>query len=169
VSGEATPRPAPGPEALDRAFGSSARCNRCGDAAEEYRVIALFLHERALLRAYCRACYPAAIEGEYHARGDGALLEWDEYARRFGAPSPSPPRTTGADRTLAALLRVPGLSFLAPPSECHARRRGGPPYRVEAGFGQDGRALFLLAPDGTVTGLQGDEVACGRVRAALPG
>src|SRR4029077_17037305 len=60
VSGESTARAAAGREPLERVFGERATCNACGAVARDYRVVALFLHETAVVRAYCADCYPDA-------------------------------------------------------------------------------------------------------------
>ncbi len=109
MSGESTPRTTVAAEALERAFGARAVCNACATPVEDYRVVALFLHETAVVRAYCRRCYPAAAEGEHSAAGDGLLLDYASFAARFGAPGPPPPPATAVDRALTTLVRDPAL------------------------------------------------------------
>lgn len=158
MSGEATPREGTrAPETLDRAFGTRAICNRCGEAVGDYRVIARFLHDVASVRAYCPGCYDEALDGRHDARGDGLWLGFDEFAARFGMPGPRP-KPSAVDRTLAALLRRGDLRMLSPSSECLARRRGGPPWRFEIELLADGPALgsFALGADGAVTDARGD-------------
>jgi hypothetical protein len=134
--------------------------------------VALFLHETAVVRAYCGRCYPAAAEGDYHAGGDGLLLDYAAFAVRFGAPGPPPPPATPVDRMLAALLRDPALRLLSPPSEALARKRRQTHYTVQAGFDIDGvtrEARMSVAPEGRMTALTGDPAACARVRELLGG
>jgi hypothetical protein len=171
MSGESTSRSITAPEAMERAFGPTAVCNRCGEQTGDYRVVAHFLHDTAVVRAYCRACYPR-VEGEYHASGDGLLLTYDEFARRFGAPGPPPPVATRVDRLLARLLGSPEVMRLVPPSEALAKRRRALPYTFDLGVrvGDDVRAVMLaLEPDGSVASLQGEPVACERVRGLIAG
>ena len=168
MSGEATKQdhPAP-PESLDRAFGPSAACNRCGRAASDYRVIARFLHDLASVRAYCPSCYAQALDGRHDARGDGVLIAWAEFAARFGAPGPPPPPPTAVDRRLAALVGRQDLRMLDPATECIARRRGGPPHRFEielASGGAAARAVFELDAGGVVRSATGDAAAVAAVR-----
>jgi hypothetical protein len=170
VSGESTPRATAGTEPLERVFGAQAVCNACAARVGDYRVIALFLHETAVVRAYCGHCYPAAAEGDYHAGGDGLLLDYAAFAARFGAPGPPPPPATPVDRLLAALVRDPALRALSPGSEAFARKRRQVPYPVRAGFlieGSGREASFMLAPDGRMDGPSGDPLACARVRELL--
>ncbi|TMQ70848.1 MAG: hypothetical protein E6K81_11575 [Candidatus Eisenbacteria bacterium] len=172
MSGESAPRATVGSESLERAFGGTAACNACGARVAEYRVVALFLHETAAIRAYCARCYPAAADGDYHAGGDGLRLDYAAFAARFGAPGPPPPPTTPVDRMLAALVADPALRLLAPGSEAVARRRRRVPYPVRVGFALDGatsEARMSVAPDGRMTDLAGDPAACDRVRALLAG
>jgi hypothetical protein len=170
VSGESTRQERPAaPEALDRAFGARATCNRCGRAAADYRVIARFLHDLASVRAYCPSCYAAALEGRHDARGDGMLIGWAEFAARFGAPGPPPPPATAVDRRLAALLGRADLRMLDPATECLARRRGPPPHRFEielAPAGTPARATFELDAQGVVMAVSGDDDAVAAVRGA---
>ncbi len=171
MSGEATSQRATAPEALERAFGAQAVCNRCAARVADYRVVALFLHDTAAVRAYCRECY-RQVEGEYHAAGDGLLMSYDEFARRFGAPGPVPPPATPVDRLLARLMARPELRRLVPPSEALAKRTRATPYQFDVGvqLGAEVRAAMLaLAPDGSVASLQGEPVVCERVRAILAG
>jgi hypothetical protein len=171
MSGESTGRTTTAREALEHAFGDAAACNRCGERIGDYRVVAQFLHDTAAVRAYCGACYPR-VEGEYHALGDGLLLPFDEFARRFGAPGPAPPPITRVDRVLVRFLAQPDVVRLVPASEALAKRRRTTPYLFNLGVrvGAEVRAVMLaLAPDGSVTSLQGEPVACGRVREMLAG
>ena len=171
MSGESTSRSMIAPEALERAFGDSAACNRCGARVPDYRVVAHFLHDTAAVRAYCRKCYPR-VEGQYHAAGDGLLLGFDEFARRFGAPGPAPPAATRVDRLLARLIASPEVARLVPPSEALAKRRRATPYTFDLGVrvGEDVRAVMLaLEADGSVASLQGEPVACERVRGLIAG
>jgi hypothetical protein len=168
VSGEATARTTAGAVALERAFGARASCNACLESVEDYRVVALFLHDLAVVRAYCGVCYPAAAEGEYHAGGDGIVLDYASFATRFGAAGPPPPPATPVDRLLAGLIRDPALRWLSPPSEAFARKRRELPYRVRAEFSIAERtreARLALTPDGRLQSLDGDDDACARVRA----
>src|SRR5262245_43910842 len=100
--------------AFERAFGDSARCSRCTATTTSYRVIATFLHDTVAVRAYCERCYDVAVEGEYHAQGDGLILDYAGFAERFGAAGPPPPPCTPVDRALRALIREPSLRFLTP-------------------------------------------------------
>ena len=171
MSGESTTRRTTAPEAMERAFGNSAVCNRCGERALEYRVVAHFLHDKAAVRAYCAACYPR-IDGEYHSAGDGLLLTWNEFARRFGPPGPPPPEATRVDRLLARLVACPDVARLVPPSEALAKRRRSMPYVFDLGIrvSSDVRPVMLaLEVDGSVASLQGEPVACERVRGLIAG
>jgi hypothetical protein len=171
MSGESTSRSITAPEAMERAFGASAVCNRCGERVSEYRVVAHFLHDTAVVRAYCQACYPKS-EGQYHAAGDGLLLGYDEFARRFGAPGPRPPEATRVDRTLARLVANADVLRLVPPSEALAKRRRATPYTFDLGVRveNDVRPVMLaLEVDGSVASLQGEPVACERVRGMIAG
>jgi hypothetical protein len=156
--------------AFERAFGEAARCNRCAASTPDYRVIATFLHDTVAVRAYCQGCYEAAIEGEYHARGDGLILDYGGFAERFGAAGPPPPPCTPVDRALRALIREPGLRSLAPPSEALARRARSTPYRFKVELviegGAQGAELALM-PDGRIVALVGEPLACERLRALL--
>lgn len=166
MSGESVPRTTAGAETLERVFGARAVCNACAAPVGDYRVIALFLHETAVVRAYCARCYPAAAEGEYHAGGDGLILDYAGFAARFGAPGPPPPSATPVDRMLATLVRDPALRALSPPNEAFARKRSRSPYPVRAGFlieGSGREVSFTLAPDGRMDGPSGDPLACARV------
>jgi hypothetical protein len=170
MSGESVPRTAAGLEPLERVFGARAVCNACGEPVAEYRVVALFLHETAVIRAYCAGCYPDATDGEYHAGGDGLILDYASFAARFGAPGPPPPAATPVDRILAALVRDPALRMLWPGSEAYARKRRFSPYPIRAGFliaGRSREASFTLTPGGGMDGLSGDPLACARVREVL--
>lgn len=167
MSGESVARATAGAETFERVFGARATCNACAVQVPDYRVIALFLHETAVVRAYCAACYPAAADGDYHAGGDGLILDYATFAARFGAPGPPPPAATPVDRMLAALVRDPALRALLPPSEAFARKRSPAPYPVRATFvleGETREASFVLAPDGRIDGLAGDRLACDRTR-----
>lgn len=171
MSGESTSRSITAPEAMERAFGPSAACNRCGSRSEDYRVVAHFLHDTAVVRAYCRECY-SKVEGEYHAGGDGLLLSWEEFARRFGAPGPPPLAATRVDRLLARLVASAEVARLVPPSEALAKRRRTTPYTFDLGVrvGDEVRAVMLaLETDGSVASLQGEPVACERVRSLIAG
>ena len=135
-------------------------------------MVALFLHQTAAVRAYCGRCYPAAAEGDYHAGGDGLLLDYAEFAARFGAPGPPPPPTTPVDRMLAILVRDPALRLLSPGSEAVARKRRRLPYPVRAGFAIEGvtrEAQLTPTPEGQLSALTGDAAACARVRELLAG
>jgi len=172
MSGESTARAMVAATALERVFGAQAVCNACAAAVPEYRVVALFLHDTTVIRAYCASCYPAATEGEYRADGDGLVLDYGDFAGRFGAPGPPPPPATSVDRALAALVRDPTLRWLSPPSEAFARRRGSVPYPVRAAFqigGSTCEATFTLAPDGRIAALEGAEAACERIRELTQG
>ena len=167
MSGESTARAAAVREPLERVFGARATCNACGATVADYRVVALFLHETAVVRAYCEDCYPDATDGEYHAGGDGLILDYTAFAARFGAPGPQPPAVTPVDRTLSALMRDPALRALSPPNEAFARKRSRAPYAVRAAFaleGQTREASFTLALDGRMDGLTGDRLACAHAR-----
>jgi hypothetical protein len=169
VSGESTPREVATREPLERAFGATARCSGCGAEVEQYRVMALFFHETAIVRAYCRVCYSSAVEGDYHARGEHLRLDYDAFAARFGPPGPPPPPVSPADRVLLALVDDDSLASLAPANEAFARKRGRAPYAIRAGFligGTARTATFALAPDGGLSRLAGDPDACARVRSA---
>ncbi|HKQ57130.1 MAG TPA: hypothetical protein VJY35_04615 [Candidatus Eisenbacteria bacterium] len=142
-------------------------CNACGTAITDYRVVAVFLHQTAAVRAYCGACYPAAAEGDYRADGDGLLLDYRGFTDRFGAPGPPPPPATPVDRLLAAMIHDPDLRRLSPPSEAIARRRRQVPYPVLAQFTTAGgvaEARMTLGADGRLLTLLGDPGACDRVR-----
>lgn len=167
MSGESAPRTTAGAEPLERAFGARAACNACAALVDDYRVVALFLHETAVVRAYCAGCYPVAAEGEYHAGGDGLLIDYADFALRFGAPGPPPPPATPVDGMLARLIRDPGLRRLSPGSEAFARKRRQVPYPVRVEFLIEGgvrAASFTLAPDGRMDGPTGDPAVCDRVR-----
>jgi hypothetical protein len=142
-------------------------CNACAAPTDAYRVVALFLHDTAAVRAYCPGCYPAAADGDYHAAGDGMLLDYAGFAARFGPPGPPPPPATPVDRLLTALIRDPGLRRLSPASEAIARRRRQVPYPVHATLAIDGaltEAHMTLAATGALVALDGDPRACARVR-----
>jgi hypothetical protein len=167
MSGESTPRATAGTEPLDRAFGPRAVCNACGTPVESYRVVAFFLHQTAVVRAYCDPCYAAAAEGDYHAGGDGLILDFAGFAARFGSPGPVPPPATPVDRMLALLVRDPALRALSPASEAFARKRRQVPYRVRAAFLLDGarrEVVLTVAPEGGLAALSGDPIAGARVR-----
>ena len=172
MSGESSPRATAGTEALARAFGERAACNACAASVADYRVVVLFLHQTVAVRAYCSDCYPAAADGDYHAGGDGLLLDYAGFAERFGAPGPPPPPMTPVDRMLAALVRDPALRSLSPGSEAVARRRRQSPYPVRVGFliaGATSEARMNVTPDGRMTALTGDAAACARVREIVGG
>ena len=169
MSGESTPRAAVGAEELERAFGEAAVCNRCGTSVAAYRVVATFLHDMVAVRAYCAACYPQ-IEGEYHAGGSGFLIGFDEFARRFGAPAPTPSPATPVDRMLTGLLRAPELRSLIPASEALARRQRAVPYRFRVVLEMDGAAQtieLVVSPGGRVEALTGEPSARERLGAML--
>ena len=171
MSGESTSRSVSAPEKMERAFGDSAVCNRCGQRTSDYRVVAHFLHDTAAVRAYCRACYPQ-VEGQYHAGGDGLLLSWNDFARRFGAPAPAPLEPTRVDRLLARLMACEDVARLVPPSEALAKRPRSTPYTFDLGIrvGAEVRPVMLaLEVDGSVASLQGEPVACERVRGVIAG
>jgi hypothetical protein len=167
MSGESTPRATAGAEPLERAFGARAVCNACAASTDGYRVVATFLHEMAVVRAYCAACYPAAADGDYHAGGDGLILDYAGFAARFGAPGPPPPPVSPVDRMLASLVRDPTLRALSPASEAFARKRRLIPYQVRASFqlaGEQREVMLTLAPDGRVGALAGDPRAASHVK-----
>jgi len=153
VSGESTRSATAGAVAFERAFGETARCNRCQATISDYRVLAVFLHETAAVRAYCQACYEIAIEGEYHARGDGLILDYAGFAERFGAAGPPPPPCTPVDQVLGVLIHDPALRSLSPPSEALARRTRTTPYRfrleIDEGHGPQSFEL-AVTPNGTI-------------------
>lgn len=154
-------------EALERAFGPAAVCNACGARVPEYRVVAVFLHETVAVRAYCADCYPAAADGDYHAAGDGLLLDFAAFTKRFGSAGPPPPPATPVDRVFTALIRDPSLRMLSPASEAVARRRRRVPYPVRVGMlleGRAGEARFTVSAPGAILELSGDPDACARVR-----
>jgi hypothetical protein len=172
MSGESAPRATAGAEPLERAFGARAVCNACALPVESYRVVALFLHETAVVRAYCAACYAAAAEGDYHAGGDGMIIDFAGFATRFGSPGPPPPPATPVDRMLTCLVRDPALRTLSPASEAFARKRREVPYRVRATFliGDARREVVLtVAPEGRLAALAGDPLAGAHVRELLDG
>jgi hypothetical protein len=140
VSGESTRSATASAAAFERAFGDTARCNRCGAIIPDYRVLAVFLHDTVAVRAYCQPCYDVAIEGEYHARGDGMILDYASFAERFGAAGPSPPPCTPVDQVLSTLIRDPALRSLKPPSEALARRARKTPYHFQVEFEEEGKA-----------------------------
>jgi len=79
---------------------------------------------------------------------------------------------TRVDRLLARLLGSPEVMRLVPPSEALAKRRRALPYTFDLGVrvGADVRAVMLaLEPDGSVASLQGEPVACERVRSLIAG
>jgi hypothetical protein len=172
MSGEATHRIAGSAAALERAFGADASCNRCAARIAAYRVVAVFLHDTAAVRAYCHDCYPVAVDGSYFARGSGQVLDYAAFSERFGSPGPAPPPATPVDRILAALVRDPALVSLSPPSEAGARRLGTTPYRFRVELLLDDgvrAAVVALGPEGRVVTLEGDDAACARVRAVVGG
>lgn len=127
----------------------------------------MFLHGTATVRAYCPRCYPAAVDGDYHAAGDGMLLDYAGFAARFGAPGPPPPPATPVDRLLAMLIRDPALRRLVPASEAVARRRGRVPYPVQVLLmigGESAAADLTLSTTGAIVALSGHPGACARVR-----
>lgn len=140
MSGESTRSETASATAFERAFGDSARCNRCRIETRDYRVLAVFLHDTVAVRAYCQECYDVAIEGEYHARGDGVILDYPSFAERFGAAGPPPPPCTPVDRVLSTLIRDPAMRSLKPASEALARRTGKTPYRFQVEIEEEGDA-----------------------------
>jgi hypothetical protein len=167
MSGESSPRPMASAEAFERPFGESALCNRCEARVEGYRVIATFLHDTVAVRAYCQTCYETAVEGEYHALGDGLVMDYAGFVQRFGAAGPPPPPCTPVDRMLAKLIREPSLRSLAPASEALARRAKSLPYRFRAELAMGGStrgANLALTRDGQIVGLEGDAPVCERLR-----
>ncbi|TMQ69908.1 MAG: hypothetical protein E6K80_10165 [Candidatus Eisenbacteria bacterium] len=166
MSGESTRSSAASAAAFERAFGDRARCNRCDASVADYRVLAVFLHDMVAVRAYCPECYTHAVEGEYHARGDGLILDYPGFAARFGAAGPAPPPCTPVDRALRTLIREPALRSIAPPSEALARRARQTPYRFQLEM-EEGAATLALMPDGAVSALDGAPRACARVRELL--
>lgn len=142
-------------------------CNACATSSPDYRVVAVFLHGTAAVRAYCPRCYAAAADGDYSAGGDGMLLDYAGFASRFGPPGPPPPPATPVDRLLTALIRDPALSRLSPVSEAVARRRRRTPYPVHVELAIDGAmaaAEMTVAVTGAIVGIEGDPAACARVR-----
>ena len=156
MSGESTRRDSPAaPEALDRAFGPRATCNRCGRVAADYRVIARFLHDLASVRAYCGPCYADALEGRHDAAGDGLLIGWAEFAARFGAPGPPPPPATAGRPPAgrAARARRPAHALIRRPSVWPAvagRRLTASRSSWILGAGAPARATFELDAGGAV-------------------
>jgi hypothetical protein len=145
-------------------------CNACAISAADYRIVALFLHETAVVRAYCARCYPAAADGDYHAAGDGLLMDYAGFASRFGPPGPPPPPSTPVDRALTRLIRDPLLRRLSPASEAIARRRRQVPYPVHVVLSIDGasaEARFTFSAAGIMADLTGHPDACARVRDLL--
>ena len=123
-----------------------------------------------MVRAYCPHCYPAAAGGDYHAGGDGLLMDYGSFAARFGPPGPPPPPSTPVDRLLTMLIRDPALRLLSPASEAVARRRRQVPYPVRVDLMIDGslaEARMTLSITGVVTDLTGPPGACTRVRELL--
>ncbi len=170
MSGESTRSGTANAIAFERAFGERARCNRCEASVGDYRVLAVFLHDTVAVRAYCAACYEQAIEGEYHARGDGVTLGYAGFVERFGAAGPPPPPCTPVDRVLRTLIRDAALCYLAPPSEALARRSRTTPYQFRVtlqvgGAPRDGRLSVM--PDGQIEAIDGDPLARDRLREAL--
>jgi hypothetical protein len=132
--------------------------------------VALFLHDTAAVRAYCPRCYPAAADGDYHAGGDGMLLDYAGFAARFGPPGPPPPPATPVDRLLRALIRDPAVRRLTPASEAVARRRRQVPYPVAVALAIDGRlveARMTLSVTGALVQLDGEPAVCERVREVI--
>ena len=125
-----------------------------------------------MVRSYCPRCYPAAAEGEYHASGDGLLLDYAGFAARFGPPGPPPPPATPVDRLLTVLIRDPALRLLSPASEAFARRRRRVPYPLRVDLLIEGalvEARMTLSITGDVADLTGPPGACARVRETLAG
>lgn len=124
------------------------------------------------MRAYCRQCYPEAAQGEYHAGGDGLMLDYTAFAERFGPPGPPPPPATPVDLLLTRLIRDPSLRRLSPASEAFARRRRGVPYPVRVELLMDGspaEARMTISITGAVADLTGHAGACARVRELVAG
>jgi len=170
MSGESSTRTEPAHEPLERVFGERTRCSACLAESEGYRVLALFLHDHAIVRAYCPECYGSAAEGDYSTRGESVVLDFDAFVARFGCPGPRP-RATAVDRALLALMRDSELSGLWPASECFARRNGPAPFRFTAGYRVAGAeeiaASFLMDELGAVLEFDADPVARARVERAL--
>lgn len=125
-----------------------------------------------MVRVYCRHCYPAAADGDYHAAGDGLLMDYAGFAARFGPPGPPPPPSTPVDRLLTLLIRDPSLRRLSPASEAVARRRRQVPYPVCVQIMMDGAladARMTVSTTGVVADLTGHPGACARVRELLAG
>ncbi len=134
--------------------------------------MASFLHDLAAVRAYCPDCYPVAADGEYHAAGDGLILDYAAFAARFGPPGPPPPPATPVDRLLARLIRDPSLVMLSPASEAVARRRRRLPYPVRARLRVGGvvaEAAMTVSADGAVSALDGDPAARDRLAELIAG
>jgi hypothetical protein len=170
VSGESTRSATANVAAFERAFGARARCNRCEASVADYRVLAVFLHDTVAVRAYCPACYEQAIEGEYHARGDGMTLDYAGFSERFGAAGPPPPPCTPVDRMLRTLLHDSSLRFLAPPSEALARRSRTTPYQFRISFelgGAPRSGELSVMPDGGIQAIGGDPLARAHLTEAL--
>jgi hypothetical protein len=147
-------------------------CNACAVASVDYRVVVVFLHGTAAVRAYCPRCYPAAADGDYHAAGDGMLLDYAAFAARFGPAGPPPPPATPVDRLLTALIRDPALRRLTPASEAVARRRRAVPNPVRVTMHLDGalvEAQMTISALGAIVALAGDAAACARVRESAAG
>ena len=153
MSGESTRSGTANASAFERAFGDSARCNRCAAVTPDYRVLAVFLHDTVAVRAYCPPCYDAAIEGEYWARGDGLILDYADFTQRFGAAGPPPPPMTPVDQVLSVLIRDPALRRMSPPSEALARRERKTPYRFHVEIEEEGTSQTAdldITPAGTI-------------------
>lgn len=123
-----------------------------------------------MVRSYCPHCYTAAADGDYHAAGDGLLMDYAGFAARFGPPGPPPPHSTPVDRLLTMLIRDPALRRLSPASEAIARRRRQVPYPVRVDLMIDGapaEARMTLSITGVVADLTGHPGACARVRETL--
>lgn len=147
-------------------------CNACAVASVDYRVVVVFLHGTAAVRVYCPRCYPAAADGDYHAGGDGMVLDYGDFAARFGPAGPPPPPATPVDRLLTALIRDPALRRLIPANEAVARRRREVPYPVRVTMRLGGalvEAQMTVSALGAIVALAGDPVACARVRELAAG
>ena len=169
MSGESTRQSASPGEDLERAFGEKASCNRCGMRWPGYRVIVSFFHDLAAVRAYCPTCYEVAVEGEYHAAGDGLLLAVEDYARRFGNPGAAS-APTAINRLLAQVVRDPALRELVPGTEAAARRLGHVPYRFLVEMEVEGEpldAVVVIEPDGRVQAVEGDPPLRDRLQALI--
>jgi len=169
MSGESTRKSAPASESLDQVFGEKATCNRCGARWPGYRTIVSFFDDVVAIRGYCPLCYEVASEGEYHAAGNGLILDGAEYARRFGAPA-AVATSTPVNRLLATLVRDPALRELVPGTEAAARRLGHSPHRFLVEMEIDDEpldAVLVVEPGGRVVAVEGDPRVCARLRGLI--